>query len=61
MYREVECELDLAKRAPLFIAMNDFVIEERVVIPILQRPHVAAQQQGPCDVGAMGRTVLDAP
>jgi hypothetical protein len=35
MYREVECELDLAKRATLFIAMNDLVIEERVVIPIL--------------------------
>jgi ABC-type oligopeptide transport system substrate-binding subunit len=42
MYREAECESDLAKRVTLFIAMNDLVIEERVVIPILQRPNVAA-------------------
>ena len=42
MYREAECELDPAKRAALFIAMNDLVIKERVVIPLLQRPDVAA-------------------
>jgi len=42
MYREAECELDPAKRAALFIAMNDLVIKERAVIPILQRTDVAA-------------------
>ena len=42
MYREAECELDPVKRAALFIGMNDLLIKERVVIPIVQRCDVAA-------------------
>jgi peptide/nickel transport system substrate-binding protein len=42
MYREAEGELDPVKRAALFIAMNDLVIENVVNIPVIYRPGVAA-------------------
>ena len=42
MYREAESELDPVKRAALFIGMNDLLIKERAVIPVLQRSDVAA-------------------
>ena len=41
-YRAAEAELDPVKRAALFIRMNDLVIENRVVIPVVARPRVQA-------------------
>jgi peptide/nickel transport system substrate-binding protein len=41
-YRASEGELDPVKRAALFIAMNDMVVEEAVVIPVVHRPQVHA-------------------
>ncbi|MFO7483196.1 peptide ABC transporter substrate-binding protein [Oceanibaculum nanhaiense] len=42
LYRQAEGELDPVKRAALFIAMNDLVIENVVNIPVIYRPGVAA-------------------
>jgi peptide/nickel transport system substrate-binding protein len=42
MYRAAAVELDVVKRAALFIAMNDMVVEDGVVIPVLNRRWVAA-------------------
>jgi peptide/nickel transport system substrate-binding protein len=42
MYRAAEGELDPVKRATLFIQMNDLVIDNRVVIPVVFRPRVQA-------------------
>jgi len=39
-YRAAESELDPIKRAALFIAMNDMVVKENVVIPLISRPRV---------------------
>ena len=41
-YRAAGSELDPVKRAAHFIRMNDLVIENRVVIPVVARPRVAA-------------------
>ncbi len=41
-FRAADGELDPVKRAALFIAMNDMVVEERAVIPIVHRPVMAA-------------------
>jgi peptide/nickel transport system substrate-binding protein len=41
-YRAAESELDPVKRAALLIEMNDIVVENRVVIPIVNRRWVAA-------------------
>ena len=41
-YRAAESELDPVKRAAHFIRMNDLVIENRVVVPVVARPRVAA-------------------
>jgi len=41
-WRAAESELDPVKRAALFIRMNDLVIENQVVIPVVYRPRVAA-------------------
>jgi peptide/nickel transport system substrate-binding protein len=41
-YRAAEAEMDPVKRAALFIKMNDLVIQNQVVIPVVQRPRVAA-------------------
>jgi peptide/nickel transport system substrate-binding protein len=41
-YRAAEGELDPVKRAAMFIRMNDLVIENQVVIPVVYRPRVAA-------------------
>jgi len=41
-YRAAESELDPVKRAALLIAMNDMVVEDGVVIPIVNRRWVAA-------------------
>lgn len=42
MYRASESEIDPVKRAALFIAMNDLLIKDAVVIPVVARPTVAA-------------------
>ena len=41
-YRAAEAEMDPVKRAALFIKMNDLVIQNVVVIPVVQRPGVSA-------------------
>jgi peptide/nickel transport system substrate-binding protein len=40
--RAAERELDPVRRAALFIAMNDLVVEDRVEIPLVHRPAVSA-------------------
>jgi len=42
IYRAAESELDPVKRAALFIRMNEMVIQQVVVIPVVFRPRVAA-------------------
>jgi peptide/nickel transport system substrate-binding protein len=42
LYAEAENETDPVKRAALFIKMNDLVIKNIVVIPVVYRPSVAA-------------------
>jgi peptide/nickel transport system substrate-binding protein len=42
IYRAAESEVDPVKRAAMFIRMNDLVVENRVVIPVVNRPHVQA-------------------
>ncbi len=42
LYDQSESELDPVKRAALFIAMNDMVIKNVVVIPVVTRPTVSA-------------------
>ena len=42
LYHASENELDAVKRAALFIAMNDMVIKNMVVIPVVHRPGVSA-------------------
>ncbi|WP_163266165.1 peptide ABC transporter substrate-binding protein [Chelativorans alearense] len=42
LYREAQGELDPVKRAALFIRMNELLVENVVVIPIVSRPNVAA-------------------
>jgi peptide/nickel transport system substrate-binding protein len=42
LYRQAESELDPVKRAALFIRMNEMVIQNVVVIPVVFRPRVAA-------------------
>jgi len=39
-YKAAEKELDAVKRAALFIRMNDLVVADRVVIPVVGRPKV---------------------
>jgi peptide/nickel transport system substrate-binding protein len=41
-YKAAQSELDPVKRATLFVRLNDLVIENRVVIPVVARPRVAA-------------------
>jgi len=42
LFRAAESELDPIKRAALFIKMNEMVIQNVVVIPVVFRPRVAA-------------------
>jgi peptide/nickel transport system substrate-binding protein len=42
LYRAAESELDPVKRAALFIKMNELVIQNVVVVPVVFRPRVAA-------------------
>jgi len=41
-YRAAEAELDPVKRTALFIKMNDLVVGDPVVIPVVYRPKVSA-------------------
>jgi peptide/nickel transport system substrate-binding protein len=41
-FRTAESELDPVKRAALFVAMNDLVVGDPVVIPVVYRPRVSA-------------------
>ena len=41
-YRDAESELDPVKRAALFVRMNDLVIENQVVVPVVYRPRVSS-------------------
>jgi peptide/nickel transport system substrate-binding protein len=40
-WKAAEAEMDPAKRAPLFMKMNDLVIQHAVVVPVVWRPRVA--------------------
>jgi ABC-type transport system substrate-binding protein len=42
LYQQSETEIDPVGRAALFIAMNDLVIRNVVVIPVVTRPQVSA-------------------
>jgi peptide/nickel transport system substrate-binding protein len=41
-FRAAESELDPVKRAALFIKMNDMIVQDPVVIPVVYRPLAAA-------------------
>jgi peptide/nickel transport system substrate-binding protein len=41
-YRAAEVELDPVKRTALFIRMNDLVVQDRAIIPVVSRPRVRA-------------------
>ncbi|MBI3457541.1 MAG: peptide ABC transporter substrate-binding protein [Candidatus Rokubacteria bacterium] len=42
LWKAAEAEMDPVKRAPLFIKMNDLLVQHVVVIPVVWRPRVAA-------------------
>jgi peptide/nickel transport system substrate-binding protein len=42
LFRAAEGEMDPVKRAALFVKMNDLVIQNAVVVPVVARPDVAA-------------------
>jgi peptide/nickel transport system substrate-binding protein len=42
LYQAAEHETDLVKRATMFVKMNDLVIKDVAVIPVVYRPNVAA-------------------
>ena len=41
-FRSAESELDPVKRAALFVAMNDLVVADPAVIPVVYKPRVSA-------------------
>ena len=45
IYRTASRELDPVKRAGLFIRMNELVVENRAVIPLVNRPEIGAAAQ----------------
>src|SRR6202023_4147986 len=45
LFHAAESELDPVKRAALFIAMNDMVVGDGVVIPVVYRPGVSAMSR----------------
>ena len=42
IYKQVERELDAVKRAALFIRLNDLVVSDNYIQPIISRTRVAA-------------------
>ena len=59
LFRLAEAELDAAKRAALFVRMNDLLIREAVVLPVARRARVAgvARTLRHAEVGAWGSEV----
>jgi peptide/nickel transport system substrate-binding protein len=53
-WKAAEAEMDPVKRAALFIKMNDLVIQNVVVIPVVFRPRVAAISGRLRDAGQSG-------
>jgi peptide/nickel transport system substrate-binding protein len=53
-WKAAEAEMDPVKRAALFIKMNDLVIQNIVVIPVVFRPRVAAVSKAMRDVVQSG-------
>lgn len=53
-WKAAEAEMDPVKRAALFIKMNDLVIQNIVVIPVVFRPRVAAISNRMRDVAQSG-------
>jgi peptide/nickel transport system substrate-binding protein len=54
LWRAAEAEMDPVKRAPLFVKMNDLVIQNVVVIPVVWRPRVAGISNRLRDAGQSG-------
>jgi len=53
-WKAAESEMDPVKRAALFIKMNDLVIQNIVVVPVVWRPRVAAISVRLRDAGQSG-------
>ena len=45
LYHQAETELDPLKRAALFVRMNEMVIEDNAIIPVVYRPGTAGMNQ----------------
>jgi peptide/nickel transport system substrate-binding protein len=54
LFRAAEVELDPARRATLFIRMNDLLVQNAIVVPISWRGQVAAVSNRLKDVGRSG-------
>ena len=48
-FQRPAAELDPVKRAALFITMNDMVVGDPAVIPVVYRPGVSAASEAPGD------------
>ena len=53
-WKAAEAEMDPVKRATLFVKMNDLLIQNVVVIPVVFRPRVAAVSNRMRDVVQSG-------
>ena len=59
LFHDAENELDPVKRAALFIAMNDLVIKNVVVIPVVTAPGVSrGVEQAACAAERLGQQLL---
>src|SRR5581483_9051275 len=54
VFAAAEVELDPVKRAALFMRMNDMIVQQAIVVPLLWRGQVAAVSRRLKDVGASG-------
>ncbi|HYE90647.1 MAG TPA: peptide ABC transporter substrate-binding protein [Terriglobales bacterium] len=54
LFAAAEVELDPAKRAALFIRMNDLLVQQAIVVPIVARGQVAAVSNRLKDIGRSG-------
>jgi peptide/nickel transport system substrate-binding protein len=46
LYRQAERELDSAKRAAMYIKLNDMVVGDHYILPEVYRPRVTALKSG---------------
>ncbi len=46
IYRAAQYELDPVRRAAMYIQLNDLVVDNHVVIPVVNRPHIQAIRHG---------------